>query len=425
MNNHLRQGYTLIELVIILGIAAVIGTISVMYLPAGFRLESDLDAAALALKVHLFDAQQKSISQSQGGKWGIRLDAVTAGSNFYKIFHGDSYSAGTVEETVILPDSIVFLSPVQGNVDDVIFEKVTGGSLISHDIVLALAGDNAKSRYINISAGTGLIFASDVVPDFDFSSDVPSAPVLSRLVSVKGRVPIYWQAPSNNGGSAIINYKIYRGTSSGGEALSATAENVSQYLDSSGIINGTAYYYKISAVNAVGEGALSNELSVIPADLSLVFTSSNFYKGNLGGLAGADSKCLGMAIDASLGGNWKAWLSDSSISATSRLYHSPAPYKRVDGVKVANNWADLTDGALSAPINLSENNTSSIGYVWTNTTLNGSIHSSNSCNNWTSQSASLTTQKGYTAHWSDSFWTNESNAYNCGYDFKIYCFEQQ
>ncbi|MDP9300071.1 MAG: S8 family serine peptidase [Actinomycetota bacterium] len=92
----------------------------------------------------------------------------------------------------------------------------------------------------------------------------PTAPGTSTLSAMAGNATVHlsWTAPSD-GGSAITNYKIYRGTTSGGETLLATVGNVTSYKDS-GLTNGTTYFYQVSAVNALGEGSRSNEVSVIP-----------------------------------------------------------------------------------------------------------------------------------------------------------------
>jgi hypothetical protein len=90
---------------------------------------------------------------------------------------------------------------------------------------------------------------------------VPGAPTLSASAG-NAVVHLTWTAPSD-GGSPIANYKVYRGTVSGGETLLTTLGNVTSY-DDTAVTNGTTYYYKVSAVNGVGEGALSNEVSVTP-----------------------------------------------------------------------------------------------------------------------------------------------------------------
>lgn len=90
---------------------------------------------------------------------------------------------------------------------------------------------------------------------------VPGAPVLSATTA-SGSAHLSWTAPSD-GGSPITNYRIYRGTTSGGETLLTTVGNVTSH-DDGGLLNGATYYYQVSAVNAVGEGGLSNEVSVTP-----------------------------------------------------------------------------------------------------------------------------------------------------------------
>ncbi len=60
---------------------------------------------------------------------------------------------------------------------------------------------------------------------------------------------------------------VHRGTSSGlADASSPTRARRRAILDTSAA-NGTTYYYKVSAENANGEGALSNEASTTPTDL--------------------------------------------------------------------------------------------------------------------------------------------------------------
>ena|GEM_PF-4355267 len=92
----------------------------------------------------------------------------------------------------------------------------------------------------------------------------PSAPQNLNTVAGDMKITLIWQPPSNNGGSAITNYKIYKGTSSGGESYLTTVGNVTSYEDTY-VTNGITYYYKVSAVNSMGEGALSNEVSAVPA----------------------------------------------------------------------------------------------------------------------------------------------------------------
>jgi hypothetical protein len=98
------------------------------------------------------------------------------------------------------------------------------------------------------------------------SATVPGAPTLSASAG-NAVVHLTWTAPSN-GGSSITNYKVYRATTSGGETLLTTLGNITSY-DDTAVTNGTTYYYKVSAVNGVGEGPQSNEVSATPQVISV------------------------------------------------------------------------------------------------------------------------------------------------------------
>lgn len=161
-----------------------------------------------------------------------------------------------------------------------------------------------------------------------------------------------------------------------------------------------------------------------------VFVTSTFYNANLGGLSGADAKCQERANTAGLGGIWKAWLSDGTVSASSRLVHSSDPYVRLDGVVIADNWDDLTDGNLDNPIRVDEKGnllSSSIFYakVWTNTKPDGLISSSSHCNNWTSGSASTGNGLSGIFMYTDGQWTRDgSMPCSVTNTNRLYCFEQ-
>jgi acid phosphatase type 7 len=90
----------------------------------------------------------------------------------------------------------------------------------------------------------------------------PAAPTLSATAG-DGAVNLSWSAPAD-GGAAITAYNIYRGTATGAETLLKSVANVTSTADTT-VANGTKYYYRVAAVNSVGEGTLSNEVSATPA----------------------------------------------------------------------------------------------------------------------------------------------------------------
>jgi hypothetical protein len=92
----------------------------------------------------------------------------------------------------------------------------------------------------------------------------PSAPRSLLATGGDAQVQLNWIAPASDGGSPITNYRIYRGTTPGGEIFLDEIGNIRTYLDS-GVINGQTYYYQVSAVNSLGEGPKSTEVSATPA----------------------------------------------------------------------------------------------------------------------------------------------------------------
>src|SRR5207247_1575485 len=97
----------------------------------------------------------------------------------------------------------------------------------------------------------------------------PGAPQGLSAAPGDATVSLMWSPPSSNGGSPITNYRVYRGTISGQLSFLATLPNVLSYTDSA-VTNGQTYYYKVTAVNAVGEGPRSNEASGTPTSSQTV-----------------------------------------------------------------------------------------------------------------------------------------------------------
>ncbi len=155
---------------------------------------------------------------------------------------------------------------------------------------------------------------------------------------------------------------------------------------------------------------------------TVFITSAAYSAGNLGGIAGADAKCQALADAASIGGAYKAWISDSTSSPASNHIHNPARYQLIDGTVIADNWDDLTDGSLKHSINIGENsNTYNASNVWTNTLQQGTINSSSdSCNNWSGTSGSA--QTGYSTY-TNGRWTDDASR-SCSLSYRLYCFQQ-
>ena len=85
-----------------------------------------------------------------------------------------------------------------------------------------------------------------------------------------------------------------------------------------------------------------------------VFVTRAAFQGNFGGLAGADARCQAAAREAGLPGVFRAWLSTAAEPAGARIARKDVPYVMPGGIRVADNYADLTDGDLAHPIDRTE-----------------------------------------------------------------------
>ncbi len=96
----------------------------------------------------------------------------------------------------------------------------------------------------------------------------PSAPV---VVATAGDsvVHLTWTPPAT-GGSSITGYRVYRGTSPGGETFLAPVGAGATSYDDTSVANGTTYSYQVTARNAIGEGTRSAETQVTPPPIVTV-----------------------------------------------------------------------------------------------------------------------------------------------------------
>ena len=86
----------------------------------------------------------------------------------------------------------------------------------------------------------------------------PSAPTGATITSTTGGITICWSPPANSGSGPVLAYKIYRG-GWGSETYFATVSGTTCYTDSAAPV-WTWYYYRITAVNAAGEGPPSADV---------------------------------------------------------------------------------------------------------------------------------------------------------------------
>ncbi|MDQ0890284.1 pectate lyase/pectin methylesterase-like acyl-CoA thioesterase [Paenibacillus sp. V4I9] len=127
--------------------------------------------------------------------------------------------------------------------------------------VVTAANTTKESGYSN------QVTAAPIAPVF------PSTPILAASAG-DSQVKLSWSSVSG-----ATSYKVKRSLTAGGpyEMIDANVSGTS--FTNTGLTNGTTYYYVVSAINSVGEGANSSEVSSKPG---VFLINDNFENSTLG-----------------------------------------------------------------------------------------------------------------------------------------------
>src|SRR5689334_19133252 len=110
---------------------------------------------------------------------------------------------------------------------------------------------------------------------------------LTAITSSSSQINLSWTAPTNNGGSVIIGYKIDRSSNGGSTWTTIIANTVSTSTtySNTGLASSTTYTYRVSAINIIGTSSPSNTASATtniqittsqpPTNLSAITSSSS------------------------------------------------------------------------------------------------------------------------------------------------------
>jgi hypothetical protein len=121
-----------------------------------------------------------------------------------------------------------------------------------------VAGVNAYGEGVESTTVTGTPIAPPGAPSMTVSAPYTAPRRMSLQITAPGT------------GGPVVSYNVYRGTTSGGQGGTPIATGVTGvspfgWNDTSSLTTGQTYYYKVSAVNAAGEGTRSTESSATGA----------------------------------------------------------------------------------------------------------------------------------------------------------------
>jgi hypothetical protein len=184
------------------------------------------------------------------------------------------------------------------------------------------------------STSTSITFSfitrtGQAIDTYTIGTPVPNPPMSVRASASPGQIALSWSASSG-----ATSYRVYRGTSPGGESSTPIATNITgtSFTDTS-VTSGPTYYYDVTAVNGAGESAMSVEASAslsppaVPASLvaqggitqialtwgaSSGAASYNVYRGTAPGAEGATAIATGITATT---------FTDLNLTAGSTFYY--------------------------------------------------------------------------------------------------------
>jgi fibronectin type 3 domain-containing protein len=95
----------------------------------------------------------------------------------------------------------------------------------------------------------------------------PTEPWLLKARAGPEEVVLEWRSPLNEGGVALMGYRVYRGQTEDSLQLHETLNGFALSFKDTGLTNGQTYFYAVQAFNGVGAGPLSQVVYAMPLDV--------------------------------------------------------------------------------------------------------------------------------------------------------------
>jgi hypothetical protein len=192
------------------------------------------------------------------------------------------------------------------------------------------------------AAGTGpwSVQSAAVVPDV-----LPAAPTGVTGTAGAAQVTLYWTAPAANGGSAITSYAIQQSTNNGTTWTTAVASTGSNAVTKvvTGLTNGTAYVFRVAAINAGGTGAYSTASAALTPKAAVTAPSTPAAPTGVAGATGSKSITVTWSAPANGGsaitGYLLQWTSNGGTTYTTVAGTNP-------GTAVTKTVTGLTAGTV-------------------------------------------------------------------------------
>lgn len=152
------KGFTLFEILIVISIIAILSVGAGSFNLFSYRQKQDLDLTAREMIAVLRNAQDRSITQESGSRYGVYFDNLDINNAFYSLFSGADYGSGTVIQKTPLRNSIRFAAPQSGASSSIVFNQISGLPNASSAVIIYLKSDVLSSSTIIINSNGRVSF---------------------------------------------------------------------------------------------------------------------------------------------------------------------------------------------------------------------------------------------------------------------------
>ena len=191
---------------------------------------------------------------------GTLAPAFTPATRIYTAAVGSGVAQVTVTATANKQGLTPTITPADANT-----------TVAGHQVALAVGPNRIRVR---VTDGTNI---GDYSITVTRAGSVPAAPtgLTATGEGAGGAVTLSWTAPTGGGVVSRYEYQQKAGTGAygGWTPIPGSGPSTTSYTVT-GLTNGTAYAFRVRAVNSVGNGAASNEASTTPVLARLVWAKS-------------------------------------------------------------------------------------------------------------------------------------------------------
>ena len=253
--NKRSKAFTLLEIIIVVGITAVLAGVSITYY-ASQKGSKTLDAAAQEITGYLRYAQRKSIAQQEGKQWGVHFENPASGRGSYSLYTGATYSSPV--ETRYLPAGIEFQIPSSNSSSTISFDKLTGSFSETYKQI-TIENDQGETNTV-LACSQGIIEQNSDIGICGLVNSTP--PVIGAITPENVSYGAFVDSPfdltvsitEEEGGATSCEYTANGGTDWLTADLSGTGPGYTCTKEGITSSDGTALSLNMRAVSSGGTG---------------------------------------------------------------------------------------------------------------------------------------------------------------------------